>query len=147
MSRFPAADLLQRRQPGLEPGPDGEFVGRDPRVMSIADLTALGHTATSPLKALRARCLDCCGDNASEVRKCVATDCPAWPFRMGKNPWRALPSDKRRAVSREVAARINASRPNGLNARAETATPTSPGIPLPGRQPRAKITVSEGGLS
>ena len=72
-----------------ETGQDGELIGRDPRNMSVDDLTACGHKAMSPLKALRLRCLDCCGDSSAEVRMCVAVDCPAWPFRMGKNPWRA----------------------------------------------------------
>ena len=74
-------------KPGLEPGIDGELIGRDPRKMSVAELTALGHHPRSPLAALRARCVDCCADFHSEVRKCVAVNCPAWPFRLGKNPY------------------------------------------------------------
>ena len=72
---------------GLEPGSHGLAIGRDPRTMSPADLEALGHKRRSPLAALRARCVDCCADSVSEVRKCVAVNCPAWPFRIGKNPW------------------------------------------------------------
>ena len=68
---------------------DGFDVGRDPRAMSADDLQQLGHARVSPLRALRLKCLDCCNDSAQEVRLCTAVDCPSWPFRMGKNPWRA----------------------------------------------------------
>jgi hypothetical protein len=35
-------------------------------------------------KAIRLKCLDCCADNMAEVRKCHATHCPLWRYRMGK---------------------------------------------------------------
>lgn len=35
-------------------------------------------------KAIRLKCIDCCCGNATEVRKCPATSCPLWRFRMGK---------------------------------------------------------------
>ena len=44
---------------------------------------------TTPLKSIRAKCLDCCCDQAQEVRLCPSQTCPLWPFRMGKNPNRA----------------------------------------------------------
>ncbi len=94
---------------GWEPGSDGEFVGRDPRKMTVDELTELGHMRMSPLKALRLRCIDCCGGSAPEVRLCTAVDCPAWPFRMGKNPYRTKRelSEEQRA---EMAARLARSR-------------------------------------
>jgi hypothetical protein len=49
-------------------------------------LRDLGHPE-SPIKAIRAKCLDCSGGNDAEVRKCVATGCTLWPFRMGVNPF------------------------------------------------------------
>lgn len=42
----------------------------------------------NPLKAIRAKCLDCSGDYINEVRECPVTDCALYPFRMGKNPFR-----------------------------------------------------------
>lgn len=39
----------------------------------------------SPLKAIRAKCLDCCCFQSGEVRKCTAKNCPLWYFRFGKN--------------------------------------------------------------
>lgn len=35
-------------------------------------------------KAIRLKCIDCCGGNTAEVRKCPATHCFLWRFRMGK---------------------------------------------------------------
>lgn len=35
-------------------------------------------------KAIRLKCVDCCGGNMAEVRKCPATNCPLWRYRMGK---------------------------------------------------------------
>lgn len=40
----------------------------------------------SPLKAIRAKCLDCMCDQPSEVRLCPSENCPLWPYRMGHNP-------------------------------------------------------------
>ncbi len=44
---------------------------------------------TNPVKAIRAKCLDCSCDSAEEVRKCPVTECALYPFRFGKNPYRA----------------------------------------------------------
>ena len=41
---------------------------------------------STPLKAIRAKCLDCSADQPKEVRLCPITDCPLYPFRMGHNP-------------------------------------------------------------
>lgn len=40
----------------------------------------------TPIKAIRAKCLDCCCGQVSEVRLCEANDCPLWEYRMGKRP-------------------------------------------------------------
>ena len=85
------------RQIGLEQR-DGDDVGRDPRSMSADELTQLGHSRVSPLRALRLKCLDCCNESSQEVRLCTAVDCPSWPFRMGKNPWRRKLDPQERAV-------------------------------------------------
>ena len=50
----------------------------------------------TPIKAIRAKCLECsCGNNA-EVRECVIPNCPLYPYRMGKNPYIKL-SEERKA--------------------------------------------------
>ena len=40
----------------------------------------------TPLKAIRLKCIDCCGGSKREVRLCTAYCCPLHPFRMGTNP-------------------------------------------------------------
>lgn len=42
----------------------------------------------NPVKAIRAKCLDCCCGNAAEVKLCPITECALYPFRLGKNPYR-----------------------------------------------------------
>lgn len=58
---------------------------------------------TNPLKAIRKKCLDCCLDQSNEVKLCPAEDCPLWPFRMGKNPFRKKRSltDEQKAAAAE----------------------------------------------
>lgn len=50
----------------------------------------------NPLKAIRAKCLDCCGGSAPEVQLCTATKCDLHQFRFGTNPTR-----KRRVIAPE----------------------------------------------
>jgi len=40
----------------------------------------------SPIKAIKAKCLDCSCHSKKAVRSCHITDCSLYPFRMGKNP-------------------------------------------------------------
>ena len=40
----------------------------------------------TPIKAIRAKCLECSNYQPKEVRECLITDCPLFPYRMGKNP-------------------------------------------------------------
>ena len=49
---------------------------------------AMGHTKKPCLRAIRLRCIDCCAGNYSEVKKCEAIECPSWPYRTGRNPFR-----------------------------------------------------------
>ena len=42
---------------------------------------------TSPIKAIRAKCLDCCCGQENEVKLCTCKDCPLYAFRFGKNPY------------------------------------------------------------
>ena len=35
-------------------------------------------------KAIKAKCVDCCGGQVYEVKKCTITTCPLWIYRMGK---------------------------------------------------------------
>ena len=40
----------------------------------------------TPIKAIRAKCLDCCLGQANEVKLCPVTDCSLYPYRLGHNP-------------------------------------------------------------
>ena len=42
----------------------------------------------TPMKAIRAKCLDCCCGQAAEVRLCPISDCSLWRYRDGHNPAR-----------------------------------------------------------
>ena len=37
-------------------------------------------------EAIRNKCLDCCCDNAAEVRRCTVVGCPLFPYRFGCSP-------------------------------------------------------------
>lgn len=38
----------------------------------------------TPLRSIRAKCLDCCGDSKSDVRLCDDRECPLYCYRLGK---------------------------------------------------------------
>lgn len=40
----------------------------------------------TPVKAIKKHCSDCSSGSKKEVRACVITDCPLFPYRIGKNP-------------------------------------------------------------
>lgn len=42
----------------------------------------------TPMKAIREKCLDCCGGSAFEVRECPVSACPLHIYRFGRNPAR-----------------------------------------------------------
>jgi hypothetical protein len=74
----------------LEPSPfgsdGGTMIGRHPRDIAINELRAL-PTPQSPLKAIRARCMDCCGETppkSGSVLRCFA------PF--GHTAWASGPT-------------------------------------------------------
>ena len=50
-------------------------------------IKAIEEYIQSPLKAIRANCLQCVGGSAYEVRTCTAKNYYLFPFRFGKNPY------------------------------------------------------------
>ena len=58
----------------------------------------------TPIKAIRAKCLECSVDNNAEVRNCVIPSCPLYPYRMGHNPYIKM-SEERKAKMAENFAR------------------------------------------
>jgi hypothetical protein len=88
--------------PLLEPGPGGHAIGKNPLAAGVDALRAAGHARQGLAKVMRKKCLDCCGFQAAEVRKCVATDCPLWPYRMGASPFLSADAKARGAGPGEV---------------------------------------------
>lgn len=63
----------------------------------------------SPLKAIRAHCIECSCGSTSEVKNCVIRDCELWTFRMGNNPFRTrsmTDEQKQAAAERLKSARL-----------------------------------------
>lgn len=40
----------------------------------------------TPIKAIRAKCLECCCGQVKEVRECIIEKCALYPYRMGHRP-------------------------------------------------------------
>lgn len=49
----------------------------------------------TPIKAIRAKCVDCMCGSVYEVALCPSEDCPLWAFRFGKNPNIKLSEEER----------------------------------------------------
>ncbi len=59
---------------------------------------------TSPVKAIRAYCLDCSNDQYSLVASCNIPTCPLYAFRFGKNPFnkRTLTDEQSKASAERL---------------------------------------------
>lgn len=42
----------------------------------------------TPIKAIRANCIECSSNQPKEVRECQVVNCALFPYRFGKNPKR-----------------------------------------------------------
>lgn len=40
----------------------------------------------TPLKAIRSKCIECCCGQTKEIKLCNLSECPLFPYRMGKRP-------------------------------------------------------------
>lgn len=103
---------------GFRSGPKG-LVGARPSDLTAEQFAELGHDQTNPVKAIRRKCVDCMGGSIEAIRDCMSTNCALWPFRMGRNPFRAAPTE-----AQMESARANADRLRSLPRRA--ADKTSP---------------------
>jgi hypothetical protein len=63
----------------------GELISRPPNDLTADEWRELRAEHPIGLKAIREKCLDC-AHSPSEIRKCVCTSCPLWPFRLGSVP-------------------------------------------------------------
>lgn len=72
------------------------------------------------MEAIRAKCLDCMAGSPYEVRQCVAVACPSWPYRMGKNPFRAPQTETQRAAALQTLAKMHADAADARSGRGKT---------------------------
>lgn len=61
-----------------------------------------GGKKVTPMRAIRAKCLDCMLGSAQEVALCPSRSCPLWGFRFGKNPNIRLSDEERERRSRQA---------------------------------------------
>lgn len=78
----------------------------------------------TPIKAIRAKCLDCSNGSSHDVNLCPITNCPLYPYRLGKNPNikpKELTEEQREELrqrgrenrAKQLAAKIDADATNG----------------------------------
>lgn len=81
-----------------------------PPLTTAEEYLEAGYEPMSPIKALRAKCLDCSGGSYLEVMHCQVGGCPSYPFRLGHDPWRkkAEVTEAQRAEKSERMRAINA---------------------------------------
>lgn len=54
----------------------------------------------TPLQAIRAKCLECAGDSAYEVRLCPIVNCVLHEFRFGRRPGKNAYTDEQKEEMR-----------------------------------------------
>lgn len=70
---------------------------------------------TNPVKAIHAKCVDCCCGSEAEVKLCPCENCPIHPFRLGKNPYRAkreYTEDERKQMAERFAKALGKRQPD-----------------------------------
>ena len=70
---------------------------------------------TSPIKAIKAKCLDCTCGYREEVKLCPISDCPLFPFRLGKNPFSKRGSSITEEQKIAMAERMKKARESKIN--------------------------------
>lgn len=100
----PAIDRVTFLEPSPNEADGGNLIGRDPRQVPLAEIRLL-RLPESPIKAIRAKCVECSGNNVAEVRKCVSLHCPLWPMRMGVSPFHASSSSAKLDLAKFAASK------------------------------------------
>ncbi len=59
-------------------------------------------TKLTPLKAVRAHCVECCGGSTREASLCTANGCPVYPIRNGINKDPATGANKVKSVLKAI---------------------------------------------
>lgn len=70
----------------------------------------------TPIKAIRAKCLDCMCGNVNEVKLCPSSDCSLFPYRFGTNHniKRKEYTEEERAELAEKMARLREKKTKGI---------------------------------
>lgn len=72
-------------------------------------------TNITPMKAIRAKCIDCSCGEKKEVRLCPIEWCPLWPYRMGKRPAKDAKSIRKNENKKiEIASRFSEKTPSEI---------------------------------
>ena len=77
---FPLLEPLK----GTEPR-DNLLVGKNPLLLEGAELEAGGIERTTPLRAIRSHCIDCCAGASAELQHCLAMRYALWHCMTGAN--------------------------------------------------------------
>lgn len=63
----------------------------------------------TPIKAIRAKCLECSGNQPSEVRACLIFECALFNYRLGKNPNRKGIGGSKRPLEQDNSTQVEES--------------------------------------
>ncbi len=60
----------------------------------------MSTTKATLLKTIHQKCMDCSAYQIKKIELCPSSDCPLWPFRMGKDPFKTprIMSEKQKQV-------------------------------------------------
>lgn len=67
---------------------------------------------SSPLKAIKSFCYQCCGYSSQEVKKCTASNCPLYKYRFGRGKTKSKKeyTDEEREAMKQRMERARASK-------------------------------------
>ncbi len=54
----------------------------------LKGVALMSATKATLLKNIHQKCMDCSAYQSKEIELCPSDDCPLWPFRMGKDPFK-----------------------------------------------------------
>ena len=57
---------------------------------------------TTPLKAIKAKCMECSAGSKMEVKNCPVTDCALYLFRFGKGKPKNITDSQRNALKQQA---------------------------------------------
>lgn len=83
-----------------------QFVAKDSKAFEKLLKEGEVKMVTNPVKAIRKKCLECCNNSYNKVRDCEHGNCALYPFRFGKNPYRAkreLTEEQKKAMRDRLA--------------------------------------------